>query len=177
MYRKLIVILCVLVVISLTTTVVFAQKRRSSLNLKDVSFSLGSLDAQGIVTGLGNDTLTLKLTASGTPIVTCTNQGGNQAPGQNPPKVSADGTTFVSDGDDNEHNGRDDFGVTAANAGAGLTAKKLGCPNNNWTANIDFVFWADATITIEDNVGELFRQSYNCQTTPPPSPSVTCTPR
>ncbi|MBI1879684.1 MAG: hypothetical protein HYR94_15930 [Chloroflexi bacterium] len=175
MYRKLVIILCVLVVISLTATAVFAQKRRSLL---DVNWSLGSLKADGTALIAGFKDVTLTLDASGIPIVACTNQGGNQAPGQNPPRVNA--TDSESLGSAPTKNGKKLFGLEAeedTTPVTGQAAVQMGCPNGNWTAQVVFVRWDRATIIAEDGNGTtLFSEPFNCQTTPPPSPSVSCTP-
>ena len=63
--------------------------------------SFPTLNATGTMTGLGKDDVIVQLQASGFPEVTCTNQGGNQAPGQNPPKVSSVGDQYL-DGDISE---------------------------------------------------------------------------
>ena len=173
MSRKLLVILGVLVLIGLTTTTVFAGRYR----LSTFSFSLGSLIADGTLTGLGSQDVTVVLDASGIPVVTCTNQGGNQAPGQNPPKVSATGSQFLASAVFTK-NGTSPFDVETNDPQPGLTPKQMGCPNNNWTARIDFVLWTNATITV--HTGEItgpigLQQKFTCTTTQNPD-SVTCTP-
>ena len=173
MSRKLMVILGVLVLVGLTTTTVFAGRYR----VATFDFKLGSLIADGSLTGLGNQDVTVELDASGIPLVTCTNQGGNQAPGQNPPKVSATGTQFLSHNIFTK-NGTSPFNVETNDPQLGLTAKQMGCPNNNWKAKIDFVFWTQATIKVHtgDITGPVgLKQDFACTTTHNPD-SVTCTP-
>lgn len=197
MRRKFLSILSALLAAMLITSTVFA----GYIKLSNVTFSLGTdtstnsgglqlmallaaesgqssfptLNATGTMTGLGKDDVIVQLQASGFPEVTCTNQGGNQAPGQNPPKVSSVGDQYL-DGDISEtKNGKSPFNVTTDPADLGsLDAIAYGCPNDNWSAQIDFIYWTDATITVFDLGGnELQSQDYTCTTT---LTSVTCKP-
>jgi hypothetical protein len=121
--------------------------------------------------------VTVVLDASGIPVVTCTNQGGNQAPGQNPPKVSASGIQFLVHNTYTK-NGTSPFNVETNDPQPDLTAKEMGCPNNNWTAKIDFVFWTNATLKVYtgDITGPVgLIQDFTCTTTRNPD-KVTCTP-
>jgi hypothetical protein len=56
-----------------------------------------------------------------------------------------------------------------------LNGSTGGCPNDNWTATIDFVYWTDATITIQslDTEEVLLTQQYTCVTT---RTNVSCSP-
>lgn len=170
MKKKILSILTVLVMITLLTSTVSAG---GNVGLGSVKFAIGSLIATGKFTGLGGykQGVDVQLAASGIPVVTCTNQGDNQAPGQNPPKLSAVGNQFIGPQLITKK-GTAPMDVTAE-AGP-ITGLQGGCPNDNWSAQIDFVYWTDATISVFDvKTGALLLQrDYACTTT---LTSVTCT--
>lgn len=172
MKKKFISILTVLMMVVLLTSTVSAG---GNVGLRSVQFSLGSLDSTATIYGLGGykQGVYVELAASGTPLVTCTNQGGNQSPGQNPSKITAIGEQIVGPQQINKK-GTALMDVTAE-AGP-ITALQGGCPNDNWSAYIDFVFWTDATISIYDSSTKalLFQQDFTCTTT---LTSVSCTPK
>lgn len=169
MRRVRIALFSALMIVSLTATIAFA----GNVRISGLGFSLGSLIADGTLLGLGNEDVTFVLDAAGIPEVTCTNHGGNQAPGQNPPKVSASGVQFLVH-ENYTQNGRSLFDVETEEPQPGFTAEQLGCPNNHWTATIDFVFWTEATITVKSTATQaiLLQKNFTCETT---HTSVTCT--
>ena len=97
-------------------------------------------------------------------------------PGQSYPKVSASGTQTLHDDDQRSKNGKSPFYVET-DATPTLTWNEAGCPNSNWSASIDFVFWTGATINVYDlYTGTLLTsQDYTCITTRDPD-TVSCTP-
>ena len=167
--------LSILTVFLLTIMLTSTASAGAGIKLRSVQFSLSSLVAEGFASGLGNTDVTIELNASGIPAVSCTNQGGSQAPGQNPPQVSSSGSQFLVH-QNYTKNGSSAFFVETEEPQPGLTAKQMGCPNNTWTASIDFVFWTEATLSVYDTAtgALLLQQNYNCVTTRFP-PTVTCT--
>jgi hypothetical protein len=163
MKKRILSILTVLLVAIILTSTVSAG---GNVGLSKVQFSLGSLIATGKFTGLGgyNKGVTVNLVASGDPVVACTSQGGNEAPGQNAPKITATGIQEIPS-DAITKKGTAPLDVTAKPGP--ITGTQGGCPNDNWTAKIVFVFWTNATITVIDNVSgdPLLVQKYNCVTT------------
>lgn len=173
MKKRLSTILAVLLAVSLATSTVSAG---GAVKLSGFSFSLGSLIATGYASGLGNTDVTVVLDASGIPAVTCTNYGGNDVPGQSYPKVSAIGQQTLLGSDPVRKNGRSAF-FTETDDPETIAWDAAGCPNRNWTAYIDFIFWTDATISVySTSTGALLAsQAFTCTTTRYPA-SVTCTP-
>ena len=105
-----------------------------------------TLTANGALAGLGNEDVTITLAAEGVATkITCTNKGGNAAPGQNRPRVATVGQTSVPAR--KIKNGNVSFSVTTAAPGK-LSGREAGCPNNNWTGTIDDVEFTSATITV-----------------------------
>jgi len=168
-------ILSILTIFILTTMMTSTVAAGGNVKLSSVQFRLGSLVAEGFASGLGNTDVTVVLNATGVPAITCTNRGGTQAPGQNPPKISASGSDFLVH-ESYTKNGRSPFSVETEEPQPGLTAKQMGCPNNAWSASIDFVFWTDATLIVTDTAtgAVLVQQNYTCVTTRNPD-SVSCT--
>jgi hypothetical protein len=149
-----------------------------SVKLSSATFSLGSLIAKGILTGLGkSDTIRVVLSASGPADVTCTNGGSNAVPGQSSPKVSAFGQQDLSGSNGLLKNGKSEFDVETVDPET-VAWKEAGCPNPTWTGYIDFIYWNAATITVRDTLTNavLLEQRYVCTTTRYPSPAVSCTP-
>lgn len=171
MKKRILSILTVLLVATMMTSTVSAGGNvRFSGGANSVEWSLGSLVAKGALI-LGNTNVKVVLEASGEPVVTCTNQGSNPAPGQNPPNVSATGAQFLQE---RTKNGKSPFDVKATPPET-LPGSQGGCANDNWTAHIDFISWEDAKITVKSLAGEvLLEQSYTCTTTRNPD-DVSCT--
>jgi hypothetical protein len=94
----------------------------------------------GKVAGLGGTTFRIDVSASGVADVTCTNPGGNVAPGQSFSFAGAGST-----GDQlTPRNAQFRFSVETV----APTAPPGSCPNPMWTATVTDVQFTDATITL-----------------------------
>ncbi|SRR6266487_1250895 len=113
-----------------------------------------TLTASGVIAGLGNGAI-VTITATANPTSTCTNQGGNAAPGQNPAPITLTGTAPISD--TGGHAGSRPFSVTTTPPTQPTDASDAGCPNDSWTAHIDDLCFTSATLTFQqpDKNGNL----------------------
>lgn len=186
--RLLIAIATVIVAVTAFPSVASAQnphlKGRNPVAFTDNGLTLSATVSYA---GLGNfDTLQV-LTATGNTTSTCTNQGGNQAPGQNPAPVTLVGATPVPAGD--IKNGNVTISTTTDRPVTPVPGAP-GCPNSNWTEDITDVSFTSATIRLfQDQTaadGEFGRWetlvlTVSCTFSPPtsngpvPNSGFTCT--
>jgi hypothetical protein len=136
-----------------------------------------TLNAAGELSGLGNGDVLVTLTAQADVSSTCTNQGGNQAPGQNPAPITVSGSQAIPQ--DQIKNGNTPFNVTSLPPVL-IIPGAPDCPNTNWTEAIEDLAFTAATITVEQPVGTLVL-TVNCTFSPATSDGpvsggdVTCT--
>jgi len=172
MKRKIFSLLTVLLVASVLVSPVSA---RPGIGFS-ATFSLGSLIASGTLSRLGPTDVTVELDADGIPVITCTNNGGNTAPGQGYPKITARGSQFL-DGDDITKNGKTPYRTETVDPET-LPWDVAGCPSSNWTAHVDNILWTDAIITVTDTFENvLISREYTCNPALQTATSVTCTPK
>ena len=173
--RRLAVVIAAMAVMG-----VFAQEAMAqNAHLKGrnpIAFTDGGLTLSAAVSyaGLGNfDTLQV-LTATGGTTSTCTNQGGTQAPGQNPAPVTLVGETPIAAGD--IKNGNVTISTRTAEPVTPVPGAP-GCPNPNWTEEITDVSFTSATIKLfqDSNENGMFEDpaelvlTVNCTFSPPTS--------
>lgn len=109
-----------------------------------------TLNTAASLAGLGNGDVLVTLTATADATSTCTNQGGNKAPGQNPADVTVSGSQSIPESE--IKNGNVAFNVTTV-APVSPIPGAPGCPNPNWTQTIDDLLFKTATITVEQPPG------------------------
>jgi len=110
------------------------------------------LNAAASLAGLGNEDVLVTLTATANATSTCTNQGGNQAPGQNPAAVTVSGSESIPASE--IKNGNVAFNVTTESPVTPIPGAP-GCPNPNWRQDITDLSFTTATITVEQPAGTL----------------------
>jgi len=173
-----------LLVIGLTATTAIAAnphlKGRNPVKFTDNGLTLTAVVSYA---GLGNFDTFQELTATGDTTSTCTNQGGNEAPGQNPAPTTTSGGTAVPASD--IKNGNVTISTTT-NAPVTPIPGAPGCPNSNWTEAITDIAFTSATIKLsqdQDANGsfETLVLTVNCTFSAPtsngavPSSGFTCT--
>ncbi len=136
-----------------------------------------TLTADGALSGLGNGDVVVTIEATADVTSTCTNQGGNQAPGQNPAPLTVLGSVAIPE--EEVKNGNTPFSVTTI-APDPIIPGAPDCPNPNWTETIEDLAFTSATITVEQPAGTVVLV-VECTIDPPTSDGsvsksdVTCT--
>ena len=177
MKRKLYTFWTVLLIVMLAATPVYAGNIKLS-----GTFKSGSIHFDGYATGVGGyDGITLELFGIGIPVVICTNQGGNEAPGQNPPKVTVSGSQYIDPYKiaSTTKKGKTPVEVSAREDLIYLTGTQGGCPNDNWTATIVSIEWTGAVINVyegADTNGTLLKTfEYTCDPSLKNGDNLSCT--
>ena len=135
-----------------------------------------TLAADGELSGLGNGDVLVTLTATADVTATCTNNGGTQAPGQNPAPITVSGSEAIPE--DEIKNGTTPFSVETEAPVTPIPGAPE-CPNPNWTEDITDLAFTSATITVEQPPGTLVL-TVTCQfgtptaNGPVPGSNVTC---
>jgi hypothetical protein len=194
MKKKFLSVLTVfLITIMLTSTV----SAGGNVKLSGVRFALGSLIAEGFVKNTGNTDITVVLDATGIASITCTHLYSEDVPGKKNVKVSASGQQTLYGGSEasadsgSENNNKRAFYVETVDPET-LPWDVAGCPSSEWTAQISFISWTKAKISVFNGIigggpgftvtdseepenPVLTKQRYDCKTKPERG-TVSCKP-
>jgi hypothetical protein len=153
MYRFTKLVLVLLLIF--TATVVLAANPHF---IGQPTFTLNgnnTVTSTGSIAGLGNQNITVVLTAAMNVEVICRNPAGNIAPGQ-----TQQTTATGSQSDIRVENGRAFFNVTTSAPTLSGTPRQLGCPNNKWTPTIGDVEVTSALLQVFQGGQLVLSQSF-----------------
>jgi hypothetical protein len=134
-------------------------------SLPTATFSGASVTVTGgNFSGLGNTPAIANLTVTGSATYTCTNKGGNAAPGQNPVPAQS-GSSGPFNLGNSDHNGRGTITTITASvtAPATPTAQQVGCGgqgSTSWTVTLNTLTATAAHLTITEGTTLIFCRNY-----------------
>jgi len=134
-------------------------------SLPSASFSGASVTLTGgNFSGLGNTPAIANLTATGQATYTCSNKGGNEAPGQNPVPAQS-GSSGPFNLGNSDHNGRGTItSITASvTAPPTPTAQQVGCGGSgstHWTVTLASLTATAAHLEITEGSTLVFCRNY-----------------
>lgn len=167
--NKIFTVVAFVIVLVLVVSVASASSvhLKGGRNAEPAFEDLGlALSASGELSGLGEGDVFVFIDATADVVSTCTNNGGNAAPGQNPAPITVTGSTIISP-DERTKNGNTPFTVETVEPVSEIPGAP-DCPNPNWVETIDDLLFTSATITVEQPEGtEVF--SVTCTFDPPTS--------
>lgn len=104
-----------------------------------------ALKGSAALAGLGNGDVVITMIATADVTATCANNGGHQAPGQNPAPITVAGATAIPASE--IKNGNTPFMVTT-NPPESPIPGAPDCPNPNWDEEITDLAFTSAEITV-----------------------------
>lgn len=155
--RRIGVILAAFLVVTLMGSAALAASvhfKKGSPRFTDNGVTLTAL---GTLAGLGNGDVLITLTATGDPTTTCTNPGGNQAPGQNPGEVTVTGGQSLPASE--IKNGNLSFNVTTQTPPQ-PTPAEAGCRTTNGRQRSRTSIFTSATITVRQGGVVVLQRSF-----------------
>ena len=168
-WKKSLVILMTLILVftlSVSTTLAASVHLKGGKNAKPAFFDHGlSLSAEGELSGIGEGDVIVFIDATAAVVSTCTNNGGNAAPGQNPAPIDVSGSSTITP-DERLKNGNTPFTVETEPPPPYIEGAP-DCPNPNWVETIDDLLFTSATITVEQ--GGVIVFSITCTFSTPTS--------
>lgn len=167
--NKLFLVIAFLVVLVLAVSVVSAANvhLKGGRNAEPAFEDLGlALSASGELSGLGYGDVMVYIDATADVVSTCTNNGGNAAPGQNPAPINVSGSTTITP-DERSKNGNTPFTVETEEPESEIPGAP-DCPNPNWVETIDDLLFTSATISVEQPAGTVVFTT-TCTFDPPTS--------
>ena len=152
---------CLLATSALAQNVHLKGGAKSEPQFSDLGLAL---NATGALAGLGNGDVLITLDATANTVTSCTNNGGNMAPGQNPGDTDVTGSQSIPASE--IKNGNVAFDV-ATEAPVSPVPGAPGCPNSNWREDIVGMDFHSATLTVEQ--GGAVVLVVDCSIDPPSS--------
>lgn len=125
--------------------------------ITSLSSASSSTTCTASLAGLGNQDLVVQTSVSGFARYTCTNQGGNAAPGQNKVLIGpATSTTTLPASQIKNGNLTFTTNPAVLAAPSTVSGQVAGCPNNNWTGTNPQATVTSITLTISQGGALLF---------------------